>query len=310
MIRHKFLGIATTLVAVMVAGSLASSSFAADGSGSPVRGNSPPTTLVPPLVVTDVSGSPTLTIQLQEGTPATGHFSLDVNAAGTYTGVMNLRPKGGQNVTLHGAAAATFSPLGASSLTPTAATVRMEGMVNPGNQSAHLQIWTALGSACTPKAGKGDDHDKKGDDHDKRQKSERHDGDDHHGACHMTHLSLVTPPQKLKEATRTARKALSYMTQGAWDKLYAISSPDLTNGYNAKQFADVMAGDSHKLISATVSGAGKLTDALGYRYYRQPALLVATTGSGPPVTYTVTIVLIQEHSRWLVFGTSTPRLSS
>ena len=303
MIRHKFLGIATTLVAVMVAGSLGGVSFAADGSGSPMQGNSPPTTLLPPLVVTDVSGSPTLTIQLQEGTPATGHFSLDVNAVGTYTGVMNLRPKGGQNVTLHGAAAASFRPLGASSLTPTAATVRMEGVVNPGDQSAHLQIWTAPGSACTTKAGKGDDHDK-------GEKSERHDGDDHHGACHMTHLSLVTPPQKLKEAAMTTRKALSYMEQGAWDKLYAISSPDLTNGYSAKQFADVMAGGSHKLISAAASGAGKLTDALGYRYYRQPALLVATTGSGPPITYTVTIVLIQEHSRWLVFGTSTPRRSS
>ncbi len=94
-------------------------------------------------VLRDGSGAPTLAIILPDpsaaGNSGSGTFDLNVGDGGVYEGLVTINPSGTHVDHLHGTVPAQYFP--ANGGTRVASSVRFEGIVDPTDLSANINIW-------------------------------------------------------------------------------------------------------------------------------------------------------------------------
>lgn len=254
--RYAFLAVvalAAAAISLALAGSARSDTT---GSTAPVK------TL--PTYFRDKSGDPILAIHIQPGRFDTGQFAFYVAGQGQYVGTIPLTVESQQVERLSGTVAAQLYPVTDSA--PTPASLRMEGIIDPTDLTANVNVWV------------GSTHYQVHTDHGL--------ADD---AVHFV-------SQLLPVLQREDWNALYPLLMGDIQKQH-------TQAEFVQQMT-AQAATGPIIMSMIAGGAGKeITSRYGYTYYQQPITVQVQEPDGTPRTISSNLYLVRESETWRFWGT-------
>jgi len=286
----------------------------------------PSTTTVPdysePLVAVDTSGNPTLTIQLNEGQPDTGDFTLLIDGIGAYKGRLAPRagsdrerqqfdetdppaqriPGGSSRVQIVAGVDTQAVHISADGASQPAAAVRIIGFAQPERNRAGFNIWVgpAGGNLDCPLGPLDVARD--------------HGPQPGHDECphpNATKYRIRTGEASAAAATAKVRDLTRLFERADWPRLYQNLAPSVAQGLTEADFVAMMQNQNiGRITRMTTIDAGKLATSAGTGFWNQQVSITVQPPSGPTKAYTATLSLVFEEGKWSLLSTSTPTPAS
>jgi len=212
-----------------------------------------------PTVFTDASGTLKLVVHLQQGYADVGQFDVAVSGLGVYEGTIPTSQNNAHVEHLQGTVTAQASASDASAAPP--ATVKMEGIVDPTDLTANINIWI--------------------------NKTHYHLKTDNGSASDAATVVQQILPLLQAQDWNTLYPYMADQIRAQYTQAQFV------------QALNSQSGAGTTLASLATSGPGQASvNPLGYAYYQQPIAEQTRAADGSTTTSTVNLYLVREDGAW------------
>lgn len=263
--------------------------------------SSPPTPTAP-IVLRDASGQLALSVQLLGGgLRPVGTYELTVTGTGSYSGVIPLSLNGGSGVYHLSGTTSTVLVSGADA-TRTFLQLRMEGIVQPEENSANVDIWVGTSVPANP-AGCASPLSAAADLGSGRQASPA-------ATCSgsVTKYHLRTVAASVSEAAQAAAAVVNAMQMNNSAALWSLLSPEVQQGLGDPSALQPLfaSGQGWTLISSSLVSPGATSFNEGYEFYAQAVQGTVQSPARVASTEYSVVLFVFEGGAWKFIGAESP----